>query len=202
MSQIRYFVVEIVAERKITRYFQFFINRFSSILSAVDNKSFDDFACSRDECEFWNAFRRMYIYRLKATSLKVEWNRSLEQFSILYVYMYICSNRIYLIDIFNVGNYILRFFSSFYRVDKVERVSKRHFLIYSWEIYSRNACFEIPFALQASNYLFHSHNSYRGMIVPVNHPKIIVLRKFLFFFFSSFLLQWIFHYTALQYYYY
>lgn len=66
MSQIRYFVVEIVAERKITRYFQFFINRFSSILSAVDNKSFDDFACSRDECEFWNAFRRMYIYRLKA----------------------------------------------------------------------------------------------------------------------------------------
>lgn len=52
MSQIRYFVVEIVAERKITRYFQFFINRFSSILSAMDNKSFDDFACSRDECEF------------------------------------------------------------------------------------------------------------------------------------------------------
>lgn len=56
-------VTDSIIERKLLSIILLinFINRFSSILSAVD-KSFDDFACSRDECQFWNAFRsNMYI---------------------------------------------------------------------------------------------------------------------------------------------
>ena len=69
----------------------------------------------------------------------------------------------------------LFFFFFFYRVSQLRRDIWD--LIYS--IYIFQKC---VFRNSRLPIIYDSHNSCGGMIVPVNHPKIIVLRKFLFFF--------------------
>lgn len=92
------------------------------------------------------------------------------RFSILRIYRNrICSNRIYLIDI------LIYFFSFFFiAFHNCGETFETWYIRYIFQkCVFRNSRLPI---------IYDSHNSCGGMIVPVNHRKIIVLRKFLFFF--------------------